>query len=590
MKFRTTIRIFLPLAGLILVLVAFKSFDDSKVHSSIKNYFKTGEAPQLVWVYFKDKGDGYVQNYLGAQQNLSKKTLKRRGKSHSRIIDENDFPVHTGYLQLVKEAGLEIRHSSKWFNAVSGWASAEAIEKLSSLHCVKHIDPVGRFKMNKQIFESESEPVKDILPKSANAFADSALYGTSFTQLNLSNIPAVHDSGFYGQGVTIGMFDTGFDNLAHEVFDSMAILATWDFVNNDTSVANDPGQLGNGSHGNKTLSVIGGYKPGQLIGPAYRANFLLAKTENTVSETSLEEDNWIAALEWAEARGADIISSSVGYIDMDAGSLRSYDWTWMSGDSTLITKAANMGVSRGLVIVNSAGNEGSNSQHNTLGAPSDGDSVIAVAAVTSSKTRAGFSSVGPTTKGRIKPDLMAMGSNVRVATSANQTGYEISQGTSFACPLVAGMCAQILSAHPDWTPTQVRLALIRTADRANDPNNQYGYGIANVLSAIRYGFSADTGTVIPTGFVLHQNQPNPFNPGTVIRYDVLEAGKVKIEIYNSLGQKVRTVLNESRPALANQTVAWNGKDERGKSVASGVYFYRMTTKGFSKTKKMLLLR
>ncbi|MBX7152432.1 S8 family serine peptidase [bacterium] len=590
MKSQIPVKIFFLLACLLLVLAAFTSFDNSKVHPSLKKYFKANETPQLVWIFFTDKGDRYMQSYFDAQKVLSKKTLKRRSKNKANVIDDRDFAIHSAYLQLVKEAGLEIRHTSRWLNAVSGWATSSTVEKLSSLYCVKRIDPVGRFRMSKEHSESEGVTAKSVLIKSANAFADSAFYGTSFTQLNLSEIPAVHDSGFFGQDVIISMFDTGFDNLTHEAFDSLTILATWDFVNNDTSVANDPGQLGNGSHGTKTLSMIGSYQPGKLVGPAYRAHFLLAKTENTTSETSLEEDNWIAALEWAEAHGADIISSSVGYIEMDAGSPRSYDWTWMSGDSTLITKAANIGVSHGLVIVNSAGNEGSNSQHNTLGAPSDGDSIIAVGAVTSSKTRAGFSSVGPTTKGRIKPDVMAMGYNVKVASSSSQNGYEISQGTSFACPLVAGMCAQILTAHPDWTPTQVRLALIRTADRANNPNNQYGYGIVNVLSAIQYEFPIDTGAIIPTQFVLHQNQPNPFNPGTVIRYDVLEEGKVKIEVYNSLGQKIRTVLNQNRPALVNQTVTWDGKDERGKSVASGVYFYRMTIKGFSKTKKMLLLK
>jgi hypothetical protein len=233
------------------------------------------------------------------------------------------------------------------------------------------------------------------------------------------------------------------------------------------------------------LSTIGGYKPGQLIGPAFGASFILARTENDSSETPFEEDNWVVAIEWADSIGVDVTSTSLGYLTYDAPYT---SWTWqnMNGDTTLITRAADWAVSRGIVVVNSAGNEGSNASHNTLIAPADGDSVLAVGAVTSTGTRSSFSSVGPTTSvpARIKPDVMAMGSSVRVASSTITTGYTTASGTSFSCPLAAGVAALVVHARPNATPMQIMNSMRSTASRAATPDNQYGWGILDALAAI----------------------------------------------------------------------------------------------------------
>ncbi|CAF3846988.1 unnamed protein product, partial [Rotaria sp. Silwood1] len=273
-------------------------------------------------------------------------------------------------------------------------------------------------------------------------------YGQSSTQMTLINAVTAQDSGYNGKGVVIAVFDAGFDNLNHPCFDSIRSrgFRTKDFVNGDTNVAN--GGAGTGEHGTMTLSLIGGYSPGNIISPAYRSRFLLAKTENTDSETPAEEDNWIAAIQWADGLGADVISSSLGYIAMDPGSSHTYDWTWMNGDSTVITKGANHAADIGICVVNSAGNEGFNATHNTLGAPSDGKKVICVGSVGSDKKRSSFSSVGLTTLGAIKPDICALGSGNYVAQpsygSGTPTGYTTGSGTSFSCPMTAGVCAMLL--------------------------------------------------------------------------------------------------------------------------------------------------
>ncbi len=198
-------------------------------------------------------------------------------------------------------------------------------------------------------------------------------YGQSFTQLNQITVPAVHDLGYTGAGITICSMDAGFSNLAHEVFSTMNIIAMWDFVDNDPDVSGH-------SHGTATLSTIGGFKEGQLIGPAFGSDFILARTEDDNSETPVEEDNWIAALEWADSIGVDVTTTSLTYLDYDPP-FPSYTWEDMDGNTALITIAADFAVGLGIFVVNSASNSGYNPNHNTLGAPADGDSVITVGAV-----------------------------------------------------------------------------------------------------------------------------------------------------------------------------------------------------------------
>jgi len=278
------------------------------------------------------------------------------------------------------------------------------------------------------------------------------------------------------------VFDSGFDNLPHPAFAATRILATRDFVNGDESVAD--GDIGEGSHGTATLSVIGGFQPGQIIGPAYAARYILAKTENTESETPVEEDNWAAAVEWAESLGVDVISSSLGYLTYDRP-FPSYTAADLNGDTAISTRAADLAGERGVMVVNSAGNEGLNASSNTLGAPADGNLVLAVGAVTSSGTRASFSSVGPTADGRIKPDVAAQGVGVKVARPDSSTGYTTANGTSFSCPLAAGVVALLVQANPSASVDQVFDALRSTATQAARPDNLLGYGIVDALAALR---------------------------------------------------------------------------------------------------------
>jgi len=283
--------------------------------------------------------------------------------------------------------------------------------------------------------------------------------------------------------VMVAVFDTGFDTLSHEAFAAMSIVDRHDFVNGDDDVANGRDR-GEGSHGTETLSVLGGWAPGHLIGPAFNATYILAKTEDTSSETPVEEDNWAAAAEWAEARGADVISSSLGYLTFDPG-FPSYTPEDMDGQTAISTRAAERAAERGVVVVISAGNAGPSTLHNTLGAPADGRLVLAVGAVNSSGARASFSSVGPSADGRIKPDVAAQGVAVTAAAPGTASAYTSVNGTSFSCPLTAGVAALVLQARPTATVSEIEDVLRATASQAAQPDNLLGWGIVDATRAIQ---------------------------------------------------------------------------------------------------------
>lgn len=437
---------------------------------------ETQSGNYLVWVYFTDKGNN-TESYLADPLSVvSQKSLDRRAKvlDKSNLIGYSDLPVNQNYVNELITNGFVLKHKSKWFNAVSGYATLNQINQISQLPSVRLLDVVGTFATRTDDVEFQTIESNYDNPQQPSGI-NTLNYGGSFTQLNQINVPAVHDSGFNGAGVTICVMDAGFSNLTHEVFQSMNIAAMYDFVDGSPV-------MGGHAHGTATLSLIGGFKEGQLIGPAYGATFLLARTENDpASETPQEEDNWIAAMEWADSIGVDVTSTSLGYLTFDPP-FTSYTWEDMDGNTAAITIAADYAVSLGITVVNSAGNSGYDT-HNTLGAPADGDSVITIGAVNSSGTRSSFSSVGPTADGRIKPDVMAMGSNNYHAGTIGNSYYNGS-GTSYSCPLVAGVCALLLQKNPALTPMEVLQLLRSTATQSDNPDNLYGWGIINALSAI----------------------------------------------------------------------------------------------------------
>ena len=438
-------------------------------------------AKLVAWVFFRDKGEAAEARATAARAPMTPRAASRRrlrGQVAGTTIE--DLPLVSGYVDRVAASVDRIRQRSRWLNAVSVEATPAQLQALEALPFVARLDLVRRYRrrVDEQLEPEPARQSHDPVRKPAVPVLD---YGTSLGQLTQIGVPAVHEMGFHGEGVVVAVFDAGFNSLNHEVFSALHIVAAHDFVNGDDDVG-DGADQGEGSHGTATLSVLGGLQQGQLIGPAFAADFILAKTENTVSETPVEEDNWAAAAEWAESLGADVISSSLGYLEYDSP-FPSYTFRDMNGQTAISTRAAEMAAARGVVVVNSAGNSGSNAEHNTLGAPADGAHVLAIAAVGPSGVRASFSSVGPSADGRIKPDLAAQGQAVKVALPGSVSRYGTASGTSFSCPLTAGVVALLLQINPTATPDDVAGVLRATASQAGAPDNLLGWGIVNARAA-----------------------------------------------------------------------------------------------------------
>jgi subtilisin family serine protease len=495
-------------------------------------------------------------------------------------VDFYDLPVNPQYVREVSAHAVRIRHKSRWLNAISVEIKKASIYDIAALPFVKKIDLVH--KSVRPLPEVVENPT---LPSQNNDGTTILDYGPSFTQNNQINVPALHNLGYDGSGVLVAMLDAGFNNLQHEALVHLNILHTWDFVNGDSIVWDEPGQMGTGNHGTYTLSALAGFKENRLIGPAYGADFVLAKTENTDYERNIEEDHWVAGAEWADSLGADIISSSLGYRDFDPGQI-SYSWQDMDGNTAVSTIGADIAASRGILVVNSAGNEGPASPpQNSIIAPSDGDSVMAIGAVNSSGNRAGFSSMGPTADGRIKPDVMAMGVDTYCASPFSPSGYFGVNGTSLSCPLVAGAAALVLQVNPTWTNMEILEALRNTADNASNPDNAYGWGIINAYAATMgaTGIAGEENT-LPGRIELYPAYPNPFNPATTIRYRLPGNADISLFVYNLLGQPVTTLFAGSQTA-GEHRLTWNAQ-----GLPSGIYYIVLAVGQQQAVQKAILMK
>lgn len=463
---------------------------DQVISSQVEAYLSSQPEDRVkVWVFFTDKGISDKASFqsMAASITLSDKVLKRRAKVGKDYVTFADLPVMTEYVRQVEQLGAEHRRSSRWLNAASFMVNKDALSDIAALPVVAQIRPVAGFTPDRTMDALPLE--KDITGETKANDADALDYGAALTQLTQVNVPAVHNQGYTGAGVTLAIFDTGF-RKSHEAFAQHytdgRVIAEYDFINNDGNTANEVGDLSSQwNHGTYIWSTSGGLKDGSLYGPAYGANFLLAKTEDVSSETPVEEDNWVAALEWADSLGADVITASLGYSDW-------YTYSDFDGNTATITLAANTCDGLGIVLCNSNGNGGPAS--GTLTAPADAFNILAVGAVYSSGTLASFSSRGPTYDGRIKPEVCAMGVSTACASPNSDIGYMTANGTSLSTPIVAGVVCLMIEAHPTYTPEMIRLSLMETASNAATPNNDYGWGIIDANAALSWGatIAADT--------------------------------------------------------------------------------------------------
>ncbi len=439
-----------------------------------------------VWVFFTDKGVFTKEEFdsKAAALTFSEKVRARRAKTGRDQVLFVDLPVVQNFVDEVAGLGAELRWKSKWLNAASFDMPTELLDDVAELRFVYEIRPVaGRNFTPRPVEELRFEDLPD-----QSLAPDVLNYGIAQAQLEQIGIPAAHAQGLDGSGVTLAIFDTGY-RKTHEAFANHylegRVLAEYDFVFDDGNTANEPEDWSSAwNHGTYIWSTAGGFLDGTIYGPAYRANFILCKTEDVQSETPVEEDNWVAAMEWVDSLGADVITSSLTYSAWYAS--EDYD-----GQTATITIAANTATALGIVVCNANGNGGPGAS--TMRPPADAFEILACGAVDNDGDIASFSSRGPTYDGRIKPEVCAQGVATACATTTTDGSYGNVSGTSLSTPLVAGAACLLIQARPQFPPQLIRQALMETADNALTPNNTYGWGIMNLEAALNWGanFTAD---------------------------------------------------------------------------------------------------
>ncbi len=422
---------------------------------------------------------------IAPNEFLSQKALDRRIKE-GVAPDSLDLPVSQKYIDAVAEKADYLLYSSKWFNATLLVTDAANVEVLEGLDFVDRVELVGisflpnpNAKIQQDINSSEQTKLRT--PKQETSRSLITNEETYDFQNTLLGIDKMHEEGFTGKGVTIAVFDAGFpgantaSSLVH-LQSSGQIIGTKDFVRPwNTNVYTD------NQHGTNVLSLIGSNEPGKMVAGALGANFILAMTEEVATEYWVEEYNWVRAAEYADSLGTDIISSSVGYWDFDDASMN-YSLSDLDGKTTIIARGAVIAASKGILVVNSAGNYGP--QASTLTSPADAPGILAVGSVYKDLNVSNFSSRGPTGDGRIKPDLAAYGNGTALIRSNDQVGF--ANGTSFSAPQIAALAAGLWEAKPEWTKDELIESLLNSGSQADEPDNLLGYGIPNFIDAL-YG-------------------------------------------------------------------------------------------------------
>ncbi len=429
-------------------------------------YAQTKVHKKYYAVYFKDKS-GTPYSIDKPEEFLTQKAIDRR-KKFNIPITKQDLPVSPVYVGKLQDMGFIVKETSKWLNCAIIYV--DDTTKLKSIAKLDFVRPKPQ-PLPKNYKAKKLKPAK-VKEKNYSEPKDIYNYGYAEKQDKMLNINALHSMGYTGEGITMAILDAGFYHVNQlPIFDSLwknnQILGYYDFVDNDTSV------FDHAYHGMMVLSTIAGNLDNYL-GTAPKAKFYLFATEDESSEYPIEEYNYVCACEKADSLGVDIIHSSLGYNDFDDKKL-SYSYEDMNGNTAISSIGADIAASKGIMVITSAGNEGDN-PWKYISAPADADSVLAVGAVTYNEKYAYFSSQGPSSDKRIKPDVMAMGAGVFVSATKGQA-IKTASGTSFSGPIIAGSVACLMQAFPNKSNIEIMNAIRRCSSNAKHPNGKLGYGI-----------------------------------------------------------------------------------------------------------------
>lgn len=523
---------------------------------SVINVFSQEDA----WVYFNDKPNAqtFLDNPLSM---LTQRALDRR-QNQGISLTINDTPIHQPYIdQIAAATGITVKAQSKWLNCLHVRGELADIQVLLNFSFVNYIRYANSSLNSKNSIQQPIQLVNKQLDVQSNFN-----YGNSTNQIQMLNGQILHQQNYTGQGKIIAVLDSGFINVNstspfQRLFDNNLILGGYNYVSQNTDVYS----LHN--HGTMTLSCMGGFVDGQLVGTAPDAFYYLFVTEDVTSENPVEESYWVQAAEEADRLGVDVISTSLGYFGYDNPAY-SYQYENMTGNYAFASQGANIAFSKGMIVVASAGNSGASSNPN-IGVPAEATNVLAVGAVQANEMYAAFSSIGPSFDGRVKPDVMAQGQQSTIANTAGE--ITSASGTSFSCPIMAGAITSFWGAIP-WANNQQVIDFVKqSSDRFSSPNNQFGYGIPDFQLALAMA-QLSISDVTNIKFKLY---PNPTNDKISIFFPT-DIDEVNFTIYNTLGQKI------IEKNINNQV-----SEISLESNSSGIYFYLIQAKNNFQSGKII---
>ncbi len=486
-------------------------------------------APKKYYIEFTDKdNNGYSLD--NPEEFLSERSLQRRA-NQGILLNETDLPVTQTYVDSLESLGLEVLNVSKWFNSATVYTlDSNLIDTITQLSFVCNSAKFTPFPTGKSVAVSNNyKKLRKLNAGPTKENIDFYDYGDCAVQIKMHNAHKLHNEGYRGKGMMIAVTDAGFTGLPNlPSFDSLyndnRVLATKNFVHGGDTVYN------HSTHGMRVLSILAANYPGNLIGSAPEATYLLLMSEDPYSETFIEELNWISAAEYADSMGADILSVSLGYVNFDTPEFN-HSYEDLDGQHAIISIAATIASNKGILVVAAAANSGNEEEHPWIAAPGDADGIITAGAVWSDQTYAGFSSIGPSYDGRVKPDLTAMGGG----TYNQELGGTIGNGngTSFSTPLLSGMLACFWQKHPERTNMEIIEAVRKSGHLYHTPTVYMGYGIPNFDFADTILEKGDL--VLPDkNFSVY---PNPFNDNFNIQFDNNPGDSIEISISDINGRK-----------------------------------------------------
>src|SRR5918993_1482622 len=498
-------------------------------------------------VFFKDK-NGIPYTVNEPTKFLSQQSIERRVEQGISISPE-DLPVNENYVQGVRGVGANTFFTTKWFNGVLVQCDASLIPAIQNLQYVDRVE-----------FVAPNERLTGSRRRTELKTKDLKTASSTQVQLHMIGLDEMHATGNRGENIVIAIFDGGFQGVNsgapfQHIFNEnrVNLEVSTDFVTNSDNVFQFD------EHGTEVFSVVAAYQDGFFTGGSYEANYQLYVTEDVVGEYRVEEYNWLFAAERADSAGVDVVNSSLGYYDFDQSSMN-YPKSAMDGKTTVVSKAAQMLADRGVIVVCSAGNEGGLSWQ-LITAPADAEDVLAVANVNSAGVRAGSSSIGPASDGRIKPDVAALGVNTSVIKPNGALGT--ASGTSLAAPLITSLAAGVWQRYPELTNVEVIDAIRKSASQASNPDNLIGYGIPNFKAVVNYVEQSHQENVFDV-------YPNPITHDSVtIRpFDPIQVGSCKVEVISSQGQKIYE---------ASVSFSWENRTYTSyvTNLSAGIYFMRI---------------